>query len=71
MDAACGDGDLGTTLYVAFSNVLKVLESSRNGDAGALLSEVGKSILASAGGAAGPIFGTLFASSRKCCQIKN
>lgn len=70
MDAACGDGDFGTTMYVAFSKVLKVLESSRNEDAGDLLSEVGKAILASAGGAAGPVFGTLFASAGNAAKSR-
>jgi dihydroxyacetone kinase-like protein len=63
MDAACGDGDFGTTMYVAFDKVLKILESSGNEDPGTLLSEVGQAILSAAGGAAGPIFGTLFASA--------
>src|SRR5271157_5466042 len=70
MDAACGDGDFGTTMYVAFNNVLKVLESSRNEDAGAIFSQVGKTILASAGGAAGPIFGTLFASAGNAAKSR-
>lgn len=63
MDAACGDGDFGTTMYVAFDKVLKILGSSGNEDAGTLLLAVGQAIISSAGGAAGPIFGTLFASA--------
>jgi phosphoenolpyruvate---glycerone phosphotransferase subunit DhaL len=63
MDAACGDGDFGTTMHVAFSMALKILESPGNNDTGTLLSEVGQAILSSAGGAAGPIFGTFFASA--------
>jgi len=70
MDAACGDGDLGTTLYVAFNKVLTVLESSRSEDIGTLLSEVGDAILSSAGGAAGPIFGTLFAEAGRTTQSR-
>ena len=70
MDAACGDGDLGTTLYVAFNKVLTVLESSRSGDIGTLLSEVGDAILSSAGGAAGPIFGTLFAEAGRTTKSR-
>lgn len=63
MDAACGDGDFGTTMHVAFEKVMKVLESPGSNNAGLLLSEAGRAILSSAGGAAGPIFGTLFASA--------
>ena len=70
MDAACGDGDLGTTLYVAFNKVLTILESSRSEDIGTLLSEVGDAILSSAGGAAGPIFGTLFAEAGKAMKSR-
>ncbi len=70
MDAACGDGDLGTTLYVAFNKVLTILESSRSEDIGTLLSEVGNAILSSAGGAAGPIFGTLFTEAGRATKSR-
>jgi dihydroxyacetone kinase-like protein len=71
MDAACGDGDFGTTMYVAFDKVLKILESPGNEDAGTLLLEVGQTIISSAGGAAGPIFGTLFASAGNAAKSKS
>ncbi len=71
MDATCGDGDFGTTMYVAFNEVLKILESSRSEDAGSLFSEVGQAILSAAGGAAGPIFGTLLASAGNVAKSKS
>jgi len=70
MDAACGDGDLGTTLYVTFSKVLTILESFRSEDIGTLLSEVGDVIVSSAGGAAGPIFGSLFAEAGRVTKSR-
>lgn len=70
MDADCGDGDFGTTMYVAFGKVLNTLEAARNENIGALLSQVGEAILSSAGGAAGPIFSTLFLSAGKATKSR-
>jgi phosphoenolpyruvate---glycerone phosphotransferase subunit DhaL len=70
MDAACGDGDFGTSMYVAFSDALKTIHSAKGEDIAALLSDVGKAILSSAGGAAGPIFGTLFAEAGKSTKSR-
>ena len=70
MDAACGDGDFGTSMYVAFSNALKSIQSSQGEDIAALLSDYGNAILSSAGGAAGPIFGTLFAEAGKSTKSR-
>jgi len=70
MDAACGDGDFGTSMYVAFSNVVNTIQSAQGEEIATLLSEVGNAILASAGGAAGPIFGTLFVEAGKSTKSK-
>ena len=69
MDAACGDGDFGTSMYVAFSNVRKTLEESQN-DIGAILTSTGYSILSSAGGASGALFGTFFIEAGKHAKGK-
>jgi len=69
MDAACGDGDFGTSMYVAFSNVRKTLEESHN-DIGALLTSAGYSILSSSGGASGALFGTFFIEAGKHAKGK-
>lgn len=71
MDAACGDGDFGTTMHAGFDKVMKILEAPGEDDAGTLLSKVGQAILSSAGGAAGPIFGTLFASAGNVAKSKS
>ncbi len=69
MDAACGDGDFGTSMYIAFSNVRKTLEESHN-DIGTLLTSAGYSILSSAGGASGALFGTFFVEAGKHAKDK-
>jgi dihydroxyacetone kinase-like protein len=69
MDADCGDGDFGTSMYVAFSNVRKTLEETHN-DIGALLTSAGYSILSSAGGASGALFGTFFVEAGKQAKGK-
>jgi len=69
MDADCGDGDFGTSMYVAFSNVRKTLEKTHN-DIGALLTSAGYSILSSAGGASGALFGTFFVEAGKQAKGK-
>ena len=59
LDAECGDGDFGSTMCAAFSSVRTVLQKDQGNDIGVLMKDVGNAIL-SAGGASGPIFGTLF-----------
>lgn len=60
MDAACGDGDFGSIMYVAFSQVLKALEETPGDDVGMILFAAGQSVLSAAGGASGPMFGIFF-----------
>lgn len=60
LDAECGDGDFGVGMYVAFQHVQQAVVRSTRRDTGALLKDVGRAILSSAGGASGPLFGTLF-----------
>jgi dihydroxyacetone kinase-like protein len=60
LDAECGDGDFGVGMYVAFQHVQQAVVRSIGRDIGALLKDVGRAILSSAGGASGPLFGTLF-----------
>ena len=71
MDAECGDGDFGASMFVAFSNVKKSVESNQEEDIGRLLTDAGEAIVATAGGAAGPIFGTLFTETGKVAKGKN
>ena len=69
LDAACGDGDFGTSMYVAFSNAQKAIQETHDG-IGALLTSSGLSILSSAGGASGALFGTFFVEAGKQAKDK-
>ena len=71
MDAECGDGDFGTSMFVAFTNLRRTAESDQGDDIGKLLTDVGQAVLSSAGGAAGPIFGMLFAEAGKAAKGKD
>jgi dihydroxyacetone kinase phosphoprotein-dependent L subunit len=71
MDAECGDGDFGTSMFVAFTNLQKITQANQTNDVGKLLTDAGQAILATAGGAAGPIFGTLFTAAGKAVKGKN
>jgi len=71
MDAECGDGDFGTSMYVAFDNVRKAMEKQqKQGDVGTLLVLAGNSILSSTGGASGALFGTFFIEAGKYAKGK-
>jgi dihydroxyacetone kinase-like protein len=68
LDAECGDGDFGVGMYVAFQHVQQAVGRSTEGDIGALLIDVGRAILSSAGGASGPLFGTLFIEAGRAVE---
>jgi len=71
MDAECGDGDFGSIMFIAFSNVRKTLQETLSNDIGIVLTEIGNAILSSAGGASGPMFGTLFIEAGKVAKGKS
>jgi len=60
MDSACGDGDFGTSMWISFTSARKQLDELPISDIGTIMLGVGHAILSSAGGAAGPIFGSFF-----------
>jgi dihydroxyacetone kinase-like protein len=61
LDTAIGDGDHGTNLDRGMHKVLEKLEGGSAGDdIGATLKAVGMTLVSSVGGAAGPLYGTLF-----------
>lgn len=60
LDSACGDGDLGVGMYLGFRKAKETLDTVKGNDIGDLLNAFGSAILASAGGASGPLFGSLF-----------
>ena len=60
LDTAIGDGDHGTNLDRGMKKAVEKLEATDGGDIGADLKAVGMALVSSVGGAAGPLYGTLF-----------
>jgi phosphoenolpyruvate---glycerone phosphotransferase subunit DhaL len=60
LDGAIGDGDHGTNMDRGMKKALERLESTDGDDIGASLKAVGMALVSSVGGAAGPLYGTLF-----------
>ncbi len=65
LDAACGDGDHGVTVARGFQAVAEQLPSWSGLAAGAMLRKTGMALVSAAGGAAGPLLGTLFIEAGK------
>jgi phosphoenolpyruvate---glycerone phosphotransferase subunit DhaL len=60
LDTAIGDGDHGTNMDRGMRKAVERLDSTDTGDIGADLKAVGMALVSSVGGAAGPLYGTLF-----------
>jgi phosphoenolpyruvate---glycerone phosphotransferase subunit DhaL len=60
LDTAIGDGDHGTNMDRGMTNVLERLGADEQPDAGAVLKTVAMALVSKVGGAAGPLYGTLF-----------
>jgi dihydroxyacetone kinase-like protein len=60
LDRAIGDADHGTNMDRGMRKALEKLEAVEGDDIGALLKVVGMALVSSVGGAAGPLYGTLF-----------
>jgi dihydroxyacetone kinase-like protein len=60
LDTAIGDGDHGTNMNRGMGKALEKLSASEQADAGAVLKTVAMALISSVGGAAGPLYGTLF-----------
>ena len=60
LDTAIGDGDHGTNMDRGMRQAVEKLEGSDDEDIGALLKAVGMTLVSKVGGAAGPLYGTLF-----------
>jgi dihydroxyacetone kinase-like protein len=63
LDAALGDGDHGSNMTVGFATAVAASRArlvERPGDVGELLRLVGHTLVASVGGASGPLYGTAF-----------
>ena len=62
LDRAIGDADHGVNLERGFNAVLAKIDSISAQPIDAALSEVGKTLILSVGGASGPLYGKLFAT---------
>lgn len=60
LDTAIGDGDHGTNMDRGMRKVVEKLGTTEGEDIGALLKTVGMTLVSTVGGAAGPLYGTLF-----------
>jgi phosphoenolpyruvate---glycerone phosphotransferase subunit DhaL len=60
LDGAIGDGDHGTNMDRGMKKALERLEGADGDDIGASLKAIGMALVSSVGGAAGPLYGTLF-----------
>jgi dihydroxyacetone kinase-like protein len=60
LDQAIGDGDHGTNMDRGMKAAVEKLEATEGDDIGALLQGVGMALVSKVGGAAGPLYGTLF-----------
>lgn len=60
LDTAIGDGDHGTNMDRGMRAAVEKLEATDAEDIGALLKAVGMALVSKVGGAAGPLYGTLF-----------
>jgi dihydroxyacetone kinase-like protein len=60
LDTAIGDGDHGTNMERGMRAAVEKLDATEGDDIGALLKAVGMALVSKVGGAAGPLYGTLF-----------
>jgi phosphoenolpyruvate---glycerone phosphotransferase subunit DhaL len=60
LDAAIGDADHGTNLDRGMTAVVGALDATPPAAAGALLKQVGMTLVRTVGGASGPLYGTFF-----------
>jgi dihydroxyacetone kinase-like protein len=60
LDAAIGDADHGVNMDRGMQAVMAKLDGAPDGDPGQLLKTVGMTLISTVGGAAGPLYGTLF-----------
>ncbi len=60
LDSAIGDADHGINMDRGFSAVRELLPTLRDGQAGPLVKQVGRTLISTVGGASGPLYGTFF-----------
>jgi phosphoenolpyruvate---glycerone phosphotransferase subunit DhaL len=60
LDTAIGDGDHGTNMDRGMRKALEKLDAQEQANPGTILKTVAMALVSSVGGAAGPLYGTLF-----------
>jgi dihydroxyacetone kinase-like protein len=60
LDTAIGDGDHGTNMDRGMRKAVEKIDAAEQADPGAVLKTVAMALVSSVGGAAGPLYGTLF-----------
>ena len=60
LDTAIGDGDHGTNMNRGMTKAMEKVTAAEQADPGAVLKTVAMALVSSVGGAAGPLYGTLF-----------
>src|ERR687894_622006 len=60
LDSAIGDADHGINMDRGMTAVREPLVTLREGQAGALFKQVGRTLISTVGGASGPLYGTFF-----------
>ena len=60
LDTAIGDGDHGTNMNRGMTKAVEKLGTAEQADPGTVLKTVAMALVSSVGGAAGPLYGTLF-----------
>lgn len=60
LDSAIGDADHGINMHRGMQAALAKLDGAPSGDIGDMLKTVGMTLVSTVGGAAGPLYGTLF-----------
>jgi dihydroxyacetone kinase-like protein len=60
LDTAIGDGDHGTNMNRGMGKAIEKLDAAEQADPGTVLKTVAMALVSSVGGAAGPLYGTLF-----------
>jgi dihydroxyacetone kinase-like protein len=60
LDSAIGDADHGINMDRGMSAAREHITALREGQAGALFKQVGRTLISTVGGAAGPLYGTFF-----------
>src|SRR6201996_1890893 len=71
LDTAIGDADHGTNMNRGMQKVVEKLDAAEQADPAAVLKTVAMTLISTVGGAAGPLYGTLFLALGKGLEGKD